>query len=231
MSFAKVAIAGGVIGAGANAMEGRRQRLKAEQAKDNAEKAKNQLDRQKEMFMHLDTSNPYLNMQNVAEDLVVNQQQAQFQAQQNAASQANVMNELSGAAGGSGIAALAQSMSNQAATANQAASASIGQQEQQNQRARVNQEAELQMKEREGELKSREMYADKLSTSMQFSAGELRNAQREQAIAEARRDYRRQKTGENLMGAAGGLIGGEFGDSLPGVQGVFDQFLGGVGGS
>ena len=231
MSFAKVAIAGGVIGAGANAMEGRRQRLKAEQAKDNAEKAKNQLDRQKEMFMHLDTSNPYLNMQNVAEDLVVNQQQAQFQAQQNAASQANVMNELSGAAGGSGIAALARSMSNQAATANQAASASIGQQEQQNTRDRVNQEAELQMTEREGELKSREMYADKLSTSMQCSAGELRNAQREQAIAEARRDYRRQKTGENLMGAAGGLIGGEFGDSLPGAQGVFDQFLGGVGGS
>ena len=221
MSFAKVAVAGGIIGAGANAMEGRRQRIKAEQAKDNAEKAKNQLDRQKEMFMHLDTSNPYLNMQNVAEDLVVNQQQAQFQAQQNAASQANVMNELSGAAGGAGIAALAQSMANQAATANQAASASIGQQEQQNQRARVNQEAELQMKEREGELKSREMFADKLSTSMQFTADELRNAQREQAIAEARRDYRRQKTGDSIMGVIGGGL----------ESGAFDELLGGIGGS
>ena len=160
-------------------------------------------------------------MQNVAEDLVVNQQQAQFQAQQNAASQANVMNELSGAAGGSGIAALAQSMANQAATANQAASASIGQQEQQNQRARVNQEAELQMKEREGELKSREMFADKLSTSMQFTADEFRNAQREQAIAEARRDYRRKKTGDSIMGVIGGGL----------ESGAFDELLGGIGGS
>ena len=42
MSFAKVAVAGGIIGAGANAMEGRRQRIKAEQAKDNDEKTKKQ---------------------------------------------------------------------------------------------------------------------------------------------------------------------------------------------
>jgi hypothetical protein len=228
MAFSRVAVGsavgGGLLSFGANAAEGRRQKIKAEQAKQNAKKAKDQLDRQKEMFMHLDTSNPYLNMENVAEDLVVNQQQAQFQAQQNAQSQANVMNELSGAAGGSGIAALAQSMAGQAATANQAASASIGQQEVANQRVQVQQEAKIQEAEREGEMKSREMVADKLSTSMQFTSDELMNAKREQAIAEHRRNARRKASGDSLMNAGIGAIG------QIGSGGDFGDFLGGVGG-
>jgi len=205
MSFAKV---GGFIDMGVNVAEARRQKIKAEQAKQDAEKAKDQLDRQKEMFMHLDTSNPYLNMENVAEDLVVNQQQAQFQAQQNAQSQANVLNELSGAAGGSGIAALAQSMANQAATANQAASASIGTQEAANQRARVNQEANIQNMERKGEMMSRQMESDKLAKSMQFTSDELMNAKREQAVAELRNQQRRQMAGQAAEGLAGDFLGG-----------------------
>ena len=68
------------------------------------------------------------------EDLTVNQQQAQFQAQQFQQSQANIMANLQGAAGGSGVAALAQSLANQGHIAAQQASASIGQQEAANQK-------------------------------------------------------------------------------------------------
>ena len=65
-------------------------------------------------------------MQNTYEDLTVNQQQAQFTAQQQAQGFANTMEGLRGAAGGSGIAALAQSLAGQQSLAAQQASASIG---------------------------------------------------------------------------------------------------------
>ena len=81
--------------------------------------------------------NPYANMENVYEDLTVNTQQADFQAQVGAQQRADVMQNLKGAAGGSGIAALAQSMANQGQLQAQQISASIGQQEAANQRARA----------------------------------------------------------------------------------------------
>ena len=71
-------------------------------------------------------------MENAFEDLTVNTQQAEFEAQQNQQMQANIMSQMSGAAGGSGIAALAQSMANQGALQAQKASATIGAQESEN---------------------------------------------------------------------------------------------------
>ena len=73
--------------------------------------------------------NKYEGMENSMEDLQVNTQQAEFEAQQNEQNQANIMSSMAGAAGGSGIAALAQSMANAGALQSQKASASIGSQE------------------------------------------------------------------------------------------------------
>ena len=82
-----------------------------------------------------DVRNPYerLNTQfeNVYEDMTVNQQQAQFEKQMAQQQQANTLQGLRGAAGGSGIAALAQAMANQSQLQAQRASASIGAQESQ----------------------------------------------------------------------------------------------------
>ena len=60
-------------------------------------------------------TNPYadMNMENFAEDLTVNQQQAEFEKQQGMQSEANIMQGMQGAAGGSGVAGLAQAMANQ----------------------------------------------------------------------------------------------------------------------
>ena len=44
--------------------------------------AANELAKRKSEYEQMDTSNPYANMENTMEDLTVNQQQAQFQAQQ-----------------------------------------------------------------------------------------------------------------------------------------------------
>ena len=111
-------IAGGIIGGG---------KRRAEQRA-----AQTEMQRAKNRMMNLDTSNLAANMENTYEDLTVNTQAADFQAQQNQAMQANIMSQMGGAAGGSGIAALAQTMANQGAQQAQAASASISQQEQTN---------------------------------------------------------------------------------------------------
>ena len=44
--------------------------------------AREEMNRLQNVYANLDTSNPFLNMENTMEDLTVNQQQAQFQKQQ-----------------------------------------------------------------------------------------------------------------------------------------------------
>jgi hypothetical protein len=79
--------------------------------------------------------NPYANIEtqfeNVFEDMTVNQQQAQFEKQMFQQQQADTLQGLRGAAGGSGIAGLAQAMANQGQLQAQRAAASIGAQESQ----------------------------------------------------------------------------------------------------
>ena len=106
------------------------------------------LDKQKDVYRSMEFKNPYANVENqyadlqtefenTYEDLTVNQQQAQFEAQQGQQQRANIMQNLKGSAGGSGVAGLAQAMANQGQLATQKASASIGQQEQRNQQMKA----------------------------------------------------------------------------------------------
>jgi len=149
-----------------------------------------------------DTSNPYANMQNTYEDLTVNTQAADFAAQQQAQGQANIMDQMGGAAGGSGIASLAQVMAGQQAQAAQAASASIGQQERQNQMAAAGMAGQLQTMERQGDMLSRQMEQRKIDTLMGMGAARLGAAQ------EARAQARQAVVGGvgQLFGAAGNVF-------------------------
>lgn len=95
--------------------------------------------------------NQFAGMENTYEDLTVNQQQAQFQSQQNQQSQGNIMQNLRGAAGSSGIAGLAQALANQSQIATQKASASIGLQESKNQQLSAQGQAGINMAEAKGQ--------------------------------------------------------------------------------
>ena len=152
-------IASGIIGSG---------RRKREQAA-----AQKEYDQTKSAFENLDTSNVYKDMENTMEDLTVNQEAAQFAAQQNQQSQANIMNTMSGAAGGSGIAAMTQALMGQAQAGNRQASIDIGKQEQANQAAERKQAGNLQLYERKGELISRDAENEKTSTLLGMSQQRL----------------------------------------------------------
>ena len=179
---ALTSIAGGIIGSGKRKREQR-------QAQAGYDKTLARLE-------NMDTSNPYANQQNVYEDLTVNTQQADMLAGQQQQALGNTMQNLQGAAGGSGIAALAQSMANQQSQNLQQATASIGQQESQNQRLMMGQEAQMQQNMVEGDMLSRQMEASK-TTGMLNRAG-----QRLSAANQAR-----QQATNSIMGGVGEMVG------------------------
>ena len=196
----------GLISAGIGAISGLAQGLIGGGARRREERqAMAEFARMKERFMGLDTSNPYANMENVYEDLTVNTQAAEFAAQQQQQGMANILGGLQGAAGGSGIAALAQSLAQQQAQSSQAAAASIGQQEAQQQALAAQGAMSLQAQERQGELISRQMEQQKTEALLQMSAGRLQRAQ------EAR-----QQATQALVGGISGIAGLAGGAALAG---------------
>jgi hypothetical protein len=204
MAFVTVAIIGAsVAGAGGLAklgvsLAGRRGRINEQAA------AKAEMQKMKKEYKNLDTSNlaagfknPYANMENTMEDLTVNKQQAEFQAQQNQQNQANIMQGMQGAAGGSGIASLAQAMANQGQLTAQKASASIGMQEAQNQKLSSQQAAKNQMLEGKGEMVAQQMRTkgaetarglEYQKTSTLFGMSQQRTAAANQARSQASAD-------------------------------------------
>ena len=141
-------------------------------ARRQEKKARAEMNRLKNIYAQLDTSNPYLNMENKFEDLTVNQQQAQFQQSMFQQSQANILDSLRGAAGGGGVAALAQQLAQQGQLASQKASVSIGQQEQANQMAERKEASRLDQLERKGVESSRQLEREKYMTMLGMSQQE-----------------------------------------------------------
>mgnify|MGYP003677962076 CR=1 FL=1 len=195
-----------------------------------AEDAQKDLDKAKDAFKTMDTSNPYLNMDNVYEDLTVNQQAAEFQQSQALQSQANTMNQMQTAAGSSGIAALAQSLASAGAISAQSVSAGIAQQEQTNILRERGEEARLQGLEREGELISRQAEMGIIQSSIGMSADEINVARQAEMLAiQQRQQANAQAIQAGGQAAAGTLRGTDTID-----QQQYDAAmanLGGVGGT
>jgi hypothetical protein len=190
-------IAGGMIGSG---------KRKREQRQAQAE-----FDRNKARYESLDTSNQYTNLENTYEDLTVNTQAADFAAQKQQQVLANTMSGMQGAAGGGGVAALAQAMANQQSANMQAASADIARQESSNQAAQAQMAGNLQMAERMGAEKSRAAELDKTETLLGMSQQRLGAA-----------NAARQAATQSIIGGVTGLatLGAQ---SSEGVQDLFSN--------
>ena len=116
------------------------------------------LDAQKARYRQFQFENPYegiknvyAGMENVYEDMTVSTQAADFQMQQGAQQRANIMQGLRGAAGGSGIAGLAQALANQGQLQARQVSVDISKQEQAIQAAKLSEASRLEEMFRKGE--------------------------------------------------------------------------------
>jgi hypothetical protein len=183
------------------------------------------LEKQKDVYRNMEFKNPYENMENVYEDLTVDQGQAQFQKQMFQQSQANIMQDLKGAAGGSGIAGLAQALAGQGQLASQQASLSIGQQERANKMAQLGEERNIDLMYRQGEASVDEKEMNRQSTLLGMQMGQLTGAntavmqsqQNQMAAGAAQANmYGQQAAGQQqaanqMFSTAGNLFG-----SIPG---------------
>ncbi len=153
-------VAGGTIGQSRAINRGKGDR------EDEQAAAKIAMEREKEAFRNIQLNNPFADTKNYYEDvtnpysnITVNQQEAQFQAQQGAQQRANIMQGLRGAAGGSGIAGLAQTLASQGALQSQQIAASIGKQEAANQKLIAKGQQTQELYEAKGAMAAQESIA------------------------------------------------------------------------
>lgn len=175
-----VGVGTAVVGGIFNSVSASKNRKQAAQmAKDAAierDKQQAKLDLQKAEYKAMKFKNPFENMENTFEDLTVNQQEAQFQAQQGRQQRANIMQSMKGAAGASGIAGLAQSLANQGALQTQRISASIGKQETVNQALAAKGASAVQTAQRQGDQWVQQAQMDRQATLLGMQMGESTGA-------------------------------------------------------
>lgn len=165
----------------------------------------------KAAYQNLDTTNPYMNMQNAYEDLTVNTQQADYLSQQQNQGLSNTLDTMKGAAGGSGIAALAQAMANQQSQNLQSASASIGQQEASNTAMAAQGAMSIQSAERAGEVWSRGAERQQAIGELEMGDARLRNIKAEQQLAT-----------NQMLGGIGTLVGVGLGGAQNAIETMGD---------
>lgn len=201
------AILGGVSGAAniASGIIGSGKRKREQRA------AQREFNMYKTQLQNIDTSNLYTNLENVYEDLTVNQREAEFVANQQNQGVANTLEALGGAAGGSGIAALAQAMAGQQALNAERAAVSIGNQERQNQMLERQMAGQLQQQEIQGEYLSREKQTEKTQALLGMAGSRLAAA-----------NQARQQATQSILGGVGQMMG-----AAAGMSGMADIAGGG----
>jgi hypothetical protein len=170
---------------------GSRKRKKEQRA------AKKQVQKYTNEYKALDTSNLYAGQQNTYEDLTVNLQEAEFKSEQQNQGLANILDKNQQAAGGSGIAALAQALANQQSQNMAQSAISIGQQEQKNMLMQAQEASRLQGAEIAGAVAGRELEYEKTETLLGMSQQRLAGANK------AREDAK-----QALIGGIGDIAGG-----------------------
>jgi len=182
----------------------------ANNAKDERARQQKLLNKQRDEYKAMKFENPFANMENTFEDLTVNQQQAQFQSQQGNQQRANIMQNLKGAAGSSGIAGLAQAMANQGQLQTQRISASIGMQESQNQMASARGAAAIQAGERSGDQWVQQAEMDRQATLLGMQMGQSAGANTGYQQAQANQmnaQIANQQTTADFIGTIGAAAG------------------------
>ena len=179
-----------------------------------------------------------MSLTNTMEDLTVNQKQFELQKQMSQQGAANAMDTFRSAAGGSGVAGMAQAIANQQAQSAQQISASIGQQESANQMASAQQESRNQVAMGQGEMEAQKFKlqgaADARDLSLQQKQGQLSFLAGQQEAAQANKDYesagksdRRLKKNITKIGESNrgfNIYSFEYKDSLDG-KGLFQGVM------
>jgi len=173
------------------------------------------LAKQKQEYRQFKFENPYEGMENYYEDLTVSTQAADFQMEQGAQQRANVMQALQGAAGGSGIAGLAQTLVNQGTLQARQVSMDILQQERQNTMMQTRGASAADMAERGGAamVQSAEMQRQSTLLGIEYGGMAGDNAGLQAAYGNQMSAFGSQaQIAGAQMGMWGNIVGGALSD-------------------
>ncbi len=169
-----------IASAASSIIGGKKQRKQAARAAREAlaerQEQQKRVDEQVAEYKAMKFENPYANLENVAEDMRVSTQAADFQAQQGAQRRADILGQLRGAAGTSGIAGLAQTLANQGALQAQKISADLAKQELANEKARAQAAGSLQAKKAEGDVMVQQAETSRQATILGMQMGQSQAA-------------------------------------------------------
>jgi len=177
---------------GGKAIRGARGRDRANKAE--LEQSKKEFDErlaayEKSQFQPLDPD--ALKQENIFEDLEVDTEAADYAREQFQQQQASIMQGMRGVAGGSGVAGMAQALSNQAKAQARETQLTIGQQLQQNRKMQMQEQARLNAQNRQIQLANmegaRQFELDKMTTLMGVAGQKIAGAQG--AIAQRQQMY------------------------------------------
>ncbi len=154
----------------------RQSAAQAAQALKERKEQQKRVDEEVANYRAMKFTNPYEGMENVFEDLRVSTQAADFQAEQGAQQRADILGQLRGAAGTSGIAGLAQSMANQGQLQARQISTQLAQQEVANERARAGGAAQIQQMERQGDAMVQQAETGRQATILGMQQGQAAGA-------------------------------------------------------
>ena len=179
------------------------------------------LEKQKAKYRNFEFKNPYADMENPMEDLTIDMKAAQYQTQQANQQRANILSTLRGAAGGSGIAGLAQAMANQGQLQTQQIAAGIGQQERQNNVFAARMAGQIDMTERGGEamVQSAEMGRQSTLLGIEYGGMAGANAGVQAAYANQMASFGAQA---GMLNAQVGAAASMWGAGIEGVTGMFN---------
>jgi len=184
--------------------------------------AQAKVEEQRQIYRQFEFKNPYAGLENVYEDLTVDQRAAQFQAEQGQQQRANVMQQLRGAAGTSGIAGLAQALAQQGTLESRQISTNIAQQERQNQAMAAQAEMQLQGMEAAGAAGVEAAQFGRESTLLGMDYGELAGAR-----AGLQQAYGNEMAAWGLASQMQSARVGMFGQIIGGVASGVGSALGG----
>lgn len=215
-TFSSIIMAGSALMGLKNASD--MKKMSARQAREALEERREQqrrLDKEVAAYRDIKFTNPYADMENPYEDLQVATGAAEFQAQQAAQQRANILNQFRGAAGGSGIAGLAQTMANQGQLQARQISANLQQQEMANEMARAKGAGALDMAERGGEAMVQEAVTGRQATILGMQYGQAAGANKgyqqsllNQRYANIAANQMIMSSMKSLAGVAEGIEGG-----------------------
>ena len=186
---------------------------------------------------YADLQNAYVGMENTYEDLGVSTVAAQFQMEQGQQQRADIMSALSGAAGGSGIGALAQSLANQGVLQSRQVAVDLAQQQRQNMMMSAQQQQQIDQMQRATDMQIQQAIAQGAASADMAERGGMSMLQgaeigrQSTLLGMSAGDYAGANAGvqqaySNQMGAIGMGM-----NAMSSRMGMWGQIIGGVAGA